>query len=160
MKFTLTKPESPIIANLGMDFATIQSAEYMAQMLKAGTPEQVDQNPIGTGPFVLDSYQKDDRIIYKANVDYLPRQAADRRSGLLDHAGPGDARSQARGRRVRRHSVSEPGRLAKLKANPDLQVLEQEGLNVGYLAMNVKKPPFDNVKVRQAINMAIDRKPS
>ena len=59
---------------------------------------------------------------------------------------------------MRRHArIRTRPNIAKLKANPNLQVLEQEGLNVGYLAMNVKKPPFDNVKVRQAINMAIDK---
>lgn len=53
-----------------MDFASILSAEYADQMLKAGTPEKVDLNPIGTGPFVLQQYQKDSRILYKANDDY------------------------------------------------------------------------------------------
>src|SRR5262245_9948382 len=42
VKFTLTKPEAPFIANLGMDFAAIHSKEYMDAMMKAGTPEKVD----------------------------------------------------------------------------------------------------------------------
>ncbi len=95
VKFTLTKPESPFIANLGMDFAAIHSAEYMAQMLKAGTPEQVDQNPIGTGPFVLNSLPQGRSHHLQRERQLLPRQAADRPSGVLDHAGPGDARSPA-----------------------------------------------------------------
>ena len=36
-------------------------------------------------------------------------------------------------------------------------MLEQAGLNIGYLAMNAQKPPFDKVEVRQAVAMAIDR---
>ena len=40
---------------------------------------------------------------------------------------------------------------------PTSRLLEQAGLNIGYLAMNAKKPPFDKVEVRQAIAMAIDR---
>ncbi len=39
-----------------------------------------------------------------------------------------------------------------------MQVLEQPGLNVGYLAYNTTKKPFDDVRVRKAINMAIDKK--
>ncbi len=38
-----------------------------------------------------------------------------------------------------------------------MNVMEQEGLNVGYLAYNTKVAPFDNVKVRKALNMAIDK---
>ena len=41
----------PIVANLAMDFASIMSAEYADALLKAGTPEKVDQDPIGTGPY-------------------------------------------------------------------------------------------------------------
>jgi ABC-type transport system substrate-binding protein len=37
-------------------------------------------------------------------------------------------------------------------------VLEQPGLNVGYLAYNTTKKPFDDVRVRKAVNMAIDKK--
>lgn len=53
-----------------MDFASILSKEYADNMLKAGTPEKVDLNPIGTGPFQLLQYQKDSRILYKAFEGY------------------------------------------------------------------------------------------
>ncbi len=54
-------------------------------MLKAGTPEKVDLNPIGTGPFQLLQYQKDSRILYKSLPGLLGYQAEDRSSGLLHH---------------------------------------------------------------------------
>ncbi len=157
VKFTLSKPESPFIANLGMDFAAIHSKEYMDAMMKAKTPEKVDQEPIGTGPFIWASYKKDDRIIYNANVNYFRgKQPIDR---LVFSITPDQATREARLEAGECDVIPypNPADIAKLKANPDLQVLEQEGLNVGYLAMNVQKPPFDNVKVRQAINMAIDK---
>ena len=68
--FTLNEPNAPILANLAMDFATILSAEYADQMMKAETPEKVDQKPIGTGPFQFVNYQKDAVIRYKAFPDY------------------------------------------------------------------------------------------
>ncbi|MEZ5830222.1 MAG: ABC transporter substrate-binding protein [Dongiaceae bacterium] len=157
VRFTLTKPEAPFIANLGMDFAAIHSKEYMDAMMKAGTPEKVDQEPIGTGPFIWANYKKDDRIIYNANVNYFRgKQPIDR---LVFSITPDQATREARLEAGECDVIPypNPADIAKLKANPNLQVLEQEGLNVGYLAMNVKKPPFDNVKVRQAINMAIDK---
>ena len=157
VKMTLTKPESPFIANLAMDFAAIHSKEYMDAMLKAGTPEKVDQEPIGTGPFIWANYRKDDRIIYNANVNYFRgKQPIDR---LVFSITPDQATREARLEAGECDVIPypNPANVEKLKSNPNLQVLEQEGLNVGYLAMNVKKPPFDNVKVRQAINMAIDK---
>ena len=51
VKFVLNRPEAPMIANLGMDFASIFSAEYADKMMAAGTPEVIDQMPVGTGPF-------------------------------------------------------------------------------------------------------------
>ena len=50
-----------------------------------------------------------------------------------------------------------PADVAAMKENPDIEVLEQEGLNVGYLAYNTQMEPFDNPRVRQALNMAIDK---
>ncbi len=157
LKVVLTKPEAPFIANLAMDFAAIHSKEYMDAMLKAGTPEKVDQEPIGTGPFIWANYRKDDRIIYNANVNYFRgKQPIDR---LVFSITPDQATREARLEAGECDVIPypNPANVERLKANPELQVLEQEGLNVGYLAMNVQKPPFDNVKVRQAINMAIDK---
>jgi len=75
VKFMLNRPEAPMIANLAMDFASIMSAEYADQMLKAGTPDMVDQAPVGTGPFQLVAYQKDAVIRYKAHPDYWAGKA-------------------------------------------------------------------------------------
>ena len=45
-----------------------------------------------------------------------------------------------------------------LKSDPNIQLLSQNGLNVGYLSLNVKRPPLDKLDVRRAIAMAIDKK--
>src|SRR5690606_32769851 len=50
-----------------------------------------------------------------------------------------------------------PGDAPEIAANPALKLLRQEGLNVGYLALNTTKKPFDDVRVRRAVNMAIDK---
>jgi dipeptide transport system substrate-binding protein len=157
IRFALTKPEAPFIANMAMDFAAIHSKEYMDKMLKAGTQDKVDQEPIGTGPFILANYRKDDRIVYNANVNYFRgKQPIDR---LVFSITPDDATRTARleAGECDVMPYPAPADIERLKANPNLQVLEQEGLNVGYLAMNVQKKPFDDKRVRQAINMAIDK---
>jgi len=50
-----------------------------------------------------------------------------------------------------------PADIAQMKKDPQIKVLEQEGLNVGYLAYNTLKAPFNNVKVRKALNMAMNK---
>lgn len=50
-----------------------------------------------------------------------------------------------------------PADVQAMKDSDDIVVMEQEGLNVGYLAYNTMVAPFDNAKVRKALNMAIDK---
>ncbi len=50
-----------------------------------------------------------------------------------------------------------PSDVPALKANADLQVLEQQGFNIGYLAFNTEKDPYKNKLVRQALNYAINK---
>jgi dipeptide transport system substrate-binding protein len=157
VRFTLNEPNAPFIANMAMDFAAILSKEYMDAMLKAGTPEQVDQVPVGTGPFIFVDYQKDAVIRYKANPDYFRgKQKIDNLVfAITPDATARMAKLQAGECQVAPYPS--PADIAKLKADPNLQVLQQEGLNVGYVSMNVTKKPFDDVRVRQAMNMAIDK---
>src|SRR5262249_31700974 len=71
VKFTLHQPETPFLANMAMAFASILSAEYGDQLLKAKTPEKIDLEPVGTGPFIFKSYKKDSEIRYEANPNYF-----------------------------------------------------------------------------------------
>jgi hypothetical protein len=50
-----------------------------------------------------------------------------------------------------------PADIEDIKADSNLAVMEQEGLNVGYLAYNTKVAPFDKAEVRKALNMAINK---
>jgi len=78
VKFVLKQPEAPFIANMAMDFASILSAEYADALTKKGQPEQIDQKPIGTGPYSFVQYQKDAQIRYKASDIYFrPKQKDD-----------------------------------------------------------------------------------
>ncbi len=69
VKMTLKEPNAPIIANLAMDFATIESAEYAKMMMDKGTPDSSTR--FGrTGPFQFVDYQKDAVIRFKAFDQY------------------------------------------------------------------------------------------
>lgn len=155
--FKLNRPEAPFIANMGMDFASIASAEYADQLLKAGTPEQIDLKPVGTGPFILVNYQKDATIRYKANPDYWGGKA---KIDKLVFAITPDASvryAKLKAGECQIMSYPNPADLEQMSKDKDINLMQQEGLNVGYLAFNTKKKPFDNKKVRQALNLAINK---
>jgi len=152
VRFILRKPEAPMMANLAMDFASIFSAEYAEKMMAAGTPEIIDQEPVGTGPFQLVAYQKDAVIRYKANPDYWEGKAPI--DNLVFAITPDASVRYQKLKAGECHVMPYP--------NPaDLEVMvnlmQKEGLNVGYLAYNTLTPPFDNRVVRKALNMAINK---
>jgi dipeptide transport system substrate-binding protein len=155
--FKLKKPNAPMLANLAMDFASIGSAEYADTLSKAGTPEQFDQVPVGTGPFTFVAYQKDAVIRYKANADYWggKPKVDDLVYAITPDATARYAKLKANECQVM--ALPNPADLEAMKADPNINVLEQAGLNIGYMAMNAQKPPLDKPEVRKAIAMAVDR---
>jgi dipeptide transport system substrate-binding protein len=157
VKFNLTHAEAPFIANMAMDFASILSAEYGDQLLKAKTPERLDIEPVGTGPFIWKSYRKDSEIRFEANPTYFEGKSPLDRLVFAITKDP-NVRMQKL-KRGECHFVAEPppADLKNLRADNKLTVMEQAGLNVAYLAFNVEKPPFDKVEVRQAISHALNR---
>jgi len=158
VKVTLNQPEAPFLSDLAMPFAAIQSKEYADAMLKAGTPEKIDQDPIGTGPFYLVQYQKDAVIRYKAFPQHWAGKA---KIDDLVYAITPDA--SVRWAKLQKNECQvmpypNPADLDAIRKDQNVTILEQPGLNVGYLAFQTTKKPFDNVKVRKAISMAINKK--
>ena len=154
---TLSEPNVPILANLAMDFASIHSAEYADSLMKAGKPEQFDQVPVGTGPFVFGAYQKDAVIRFKANADYWEGKPALDELVYAITPDPTARFSKLKTGECQVAPYPRPADLPEMQADPSLTVMSQPGLNIGYLAFNVEKPPFDKKEVRQAVSMAIDK---
>jgi dipeptide transport system substrate-binding protein len=157
VKFVLNQPEAPFLANMGMDFASIMSAEQADAMMKAGTPEKVDLEPSGTGPFQLVAYQKDSQIRYKAHPDYWAGKAAidDLIFAITPDASVRYQKLKANECQVMPYP--NPADIEAMKKDSDITMLEQEGLNVGYLAFNTEKAPYTDKRVRQALNMAVNK---
>lgn len=158
VRFVLKKPEAPFLANLAMDFASILSAEYADKMMAAKTPEVIDREPIGTGPFQFVSYQKDAVIRYKAfdqhwdgrpKIDNLVYAITTDASVRYAKLKTGECHVMA---------FPKPADVELMKKDPNINLISQQGLNVGYISFNVEKKPFDNKLVRQALNMAINKK--
>ena len=157
VKFTLTHPEAPFLANIAMPFASIVSKEYADVLDAAGTKEDMNNLPIGTGPFKFVAYQKDAVIRYAKNPDYWgPAPLID---DLVFAITPDAAVRLQKLKAGECHLMPypAPADLDAIKADPNLKLDEQAGLNVGYLAYNTTMAPFDNPRVRKALNMAINK---
>ncbi|PWV61066.1 ABC transporter substrate-binding protein [Plasticicumulans acidivorans] len=157
VRFTLKRAEAPFLADIAMDFASIMSAEYADKMMKAGTPEVIDFKPVGTGPFQLVNYQKDAVIRYKANPDYWRGRA--KIDNLVFAITPDASVRYAKldAGECQVMAYPNPADLDKMAKDPKINLLHQPGLNIGYLSFNVEKKPFDDVRVRQALNLAVNK---
>ncbi len=108
--FDLKVPSSSLISALTVQSFSIWPAEYAAAMEKAGTPEQLDLAPLGTGPFQLVEYQKDSLVRFRKNSDFWGEKG-----GMPDRAAKVDQLIYA--------ITPDPGvRFAKLREN-ECQVL-------------------------------------
>ncbi|WP_331774381.1 ABC transporter substrate-binding protein [Sulfurospirillum sp. 1612] len=157
VKILLKKREAPFMANMAMDFASILSKSFADQLLKEGRADDLNRLAVGTGPFYLIKWIKDDRMIFGANEDYWGGKPYVKK--LIFKVIPNNS---VRAAELKTGSIQimdfpNPEEVNALRNNPKLKLIEQEGLNVGYLAFNTQKKPFTDVKVRQAINYAIDK---
>lgn len=157
VKFTLSRPEAPFLADLAMGFASILSSEYSEVMNEAGTPEKLNLHPIGTGPFKFIGYQKDSVIRYQAHPDYWEGKTPI--DNLIFAITPDASVRYAKLQAGECHLMPypNPADIEAMEENPDIKVQTSQGLNVGYLAYNVEKEPFGNRDVRKAMNMAINK---
>ncbi len=157
VRITLNKPEAPFLSNLAMPFMSILSAEYGQQLLKEGKPEQIDQLPIGTGPFAFKRYVKDSTIRYVAHIDYW--RGTPKLNQLVFAITP---EASVRYQKLRTDECQiavypAPADLGLIEENKTLQLKELDEMNIAYLALNTEKEPFNNVLVRRAIAHALNK---
>ena len=166
VKFTLNEVDAAFIQNLAMPFPSIQSAEYAAQLLKQGKASDINQKPIGTGPFVFQRYQKDSQVRYVANKQYWDPSKV--KLDQLIFAINTDASVRVQKLKAGECQVTlhpRPADVDALKADPNLQLLTKPGFNLGYIAYNVMPVlkgqtaanPLSDLRVREALDMSVNK---
>ncbi len=158
VRLILTKPMAPMLSLLANAFtSSVISAEYGAQLLKAGKPEQLNTQPVGTGPFQFRSYQKDAVMRLGANPQYWGSKP---QIDQLVFAITPDASVRVQrlkageclvGANMRGETISAlEGTSVKVDAAP--------GLLTGYIALNTQHKFLSDVRFRQALALAFDRR--
>jgi oligopeptide transport system substrate-binding protein len=153
---TLSRPDATFLHIMAINFAYVIPKE---EVEKAGA--DWGKKPVGTGAFKFVEWVPGQRIVLERNKDYFKKgepyldkltfefgldptvAVLKLKNGEIDIVGDGIPPAQFA------EAMADP-------ANKDL-IAKGDQLHTGYVTMNVTTPPLDNLKVRQAINMAINK---
>ena len=162
----LTSPSASFLSGLALAAFSIASPEalekYEADKV-TGTGEEPKfegsfgrENPVGTGPFKLEVFEPDNRLVLARFDDYWGDKAKLDKV-IFQPIADGPARRQAlEAGTIQGYDLVAPEDLTAL-TGAGFQILERPAFNVGYVGFNTAKPPLDNPKIRQAIAHALNR---
>src|SRR5260364_68804 len=159
VRFTLNTVHAPFLFELAAAYASISSAEYATQLLNGGNPSDINWKPVGTGPFIFQEYVKDATIRLKGNPKYWKPNEVQLSKLVFDITPEAAVRAQKL--KANECQVMTSPRLTDIPAlerNPNLQVLKLLGLSMDFLAYNTTHQPLGDVRIRHALDMAIDKK--
>jgi peptide/nickel transport system substrate-binding protein len=114
----------------------------------------------GTGPFILQDYVPDDSAVLVRNDEYHGERNAYLERVIIRPIADPAARLQALGGSVQGFDLIAPGDRPAVEENPDFQLINRESYNTLYLGVNptaTDDSPLQELAVRQAVAMAIDR---
>ena len=152
VKFTLVQPYG--IFHRQISYVNIMSKTYFDQVGDEGYATK----PVGTGPYKLVEWVKDDRMVLEANPDYWRGEPAVKQATYRPIPSEASRASALLSGEVDLVPALPPSLMDQLKSSPELKVDVAPGFRVIFAAFNVNTPPLDNPLIREAIDKAIDRK--
>ena len=115
------------------------------------------QHPVGTGPFMLQSWRVGEALTLVRNPNYWGAKAKLDKvivRPIADNA----ARLQAlQSGEINGYDLVDPADINTIKSNKNLKILDRPAFNVGYVGINQKLAPMNNPLVRQAVAYGLDR---
>ena len=151
--FTLKNPSAVILYNLTLFGACIVSPEAVR---KHG--EKFPQNPSGTGPYRLERWDRDVRIVLDRFDGYWGPKPSVARVIVIPVASPQTAIQKLRKGEV--HVVDHPtlADVKSLREDPATKLDTETSMNVCFLAFNMDRFPYSDPNFRLAVSLALDRK--
>ncbi len=156
VQFTLTSPDVTFLNKMALNFAFIVPKE---EVEKAG--ENFGHAPVGTGPFILKEWVSGQHLVFDRNPNYFfeGRPFLDKVT-IEVGVEPDVALLRLEKGEIQLMGDPPPGAdWTRISADPAWtdRIEVEATVNTTYIAINTGMPPFDNVKVRQALNHAIDK---
>jgi ABC-type transport system substrate-binding protein len=156
VKFTLCYSDPALLQKVAFASFAIFDKDYLDET--GGDATKINDNPVGTGPYVVKEWVRGDHITFEPNPNYWGDKAANQTLIFRWSA-------EAAQRLVELQAGTADGIFAPsaedfeaIQADPNLSLVPYQTGNVFYIGMNNTVPPFDNEQVRQAFAMAIDKK--
>ncbi len=154
VQFTMCSPDPAFLAKVAFIPFSVQPKEHIEATAASG---EILENSIGTGPYMLESWNRGESIVLKRFDDYWGEPAI-AETAVIRWATEGAARLlELQSGNVDQITNVSPDDFETVKSDPNLQLLPVPNPNILYLAMCNLKEPYGNLKVRQAIAMGIDR---
>ena len=144
-------------AQMGSPDMAIYSAEYAAQLTAAGTPERIDREPVGTGPFQLVAHQKDAQVRYGRTPATGAGKPAIDELVLAITPDPAVRLQKLKAGECHVMPYPSPADVARHPRRPEARAARDPRARLRLLRLQHRAPPFADRRVRQAIEMAIDR---
>lgn len=148
--FELTRPQASFLSNLAYGWAAIVPREAVATLR---------DKPVGSGPFMVVEWVKDSHVTLKRFDSYFVEGVP-----YLDGAefrvitDPAARLAALRAGEVDVIPELPAQEITAVREDPNLRIIEVPFNGIQYIAINNETAPFDNVKVRQALNYAVDKK--
>jgi peptide/nickel transport system substrate-binding protein len=160
VRVTLKEPYAPFLNHLANpSFCAIVPREAEDRFKDFNHPDAV----IGTGPFVLKSYEKGVKVTFERNPSYFMK-GLPYLDGVVIEITPDAAARLAvlrAGKAELPHIwgwISPEEARSLRRTNPEMSVTPYQVIGVGFIYMRTDQPPFNDVRVRRAMSLAIDRK--
>ena len=157
VKITLSRPDATFLHVMALNFASIVPKEAVEEW-----GADFGKHPVGTGAYKLADWTIGQQLVFAKNTEYW-RAGVPYLDQITFEVGQEPIVALLR---LQKGEVDVPGdgippaKFEEVMNNPaeKARVVEGGQLQTGYITLNVKTPPFDNLKVREAVNMAINKK--
>ncbi|SEL71136.1 ABC transporter substrate-binding protein [Paenibacillus sp. OK003] len=160
IKVNLEQPSQAFLGNLSQALLGIVSPTAAK---KYG--DQLGKNPVGTGPYTFVKWDENADIVVAKNKDYnwapatVENEGAPHIDTITFKIVPEEATriGSVQSKQVLAAETVPPQNIAALKNDPNQQLLQANTVGLPYtLFFNLRKAPWDDVKVRQAVQSAVD----
>ncbi len=151
VKINLTEPSTPFLSNLAM----VMSAPMVSPKALQDNNNNVNQNPVGTGPYKFVSWAKDENIVLVRNDEYWGEKALTK-NVIVKFIKDNSARVVALNNGEADMIDGIDATVVDQITGAGNKVFQAPGMNVNYLAYNTQKAPFNDAKVRTAVSQAIN----